>query len=664
MEVNGAPILQDDKVIRGIFIARDITEQENVRAALLQQLRFLETLMEAIPNPVFYKDTNGIYLGCNKAFETWVGLPRERIVGSNVYELNEAASKDFAEKYHQHDMELFEHPGIKVYESSACVEGAIHETLVYKATFSNPAGTLGGLVGVIVDISDRKRMEAALRSSEERNRLLIEESPIGICIVQHGACVYVNPTLVRILGWESPMDFLGRPIDEFVLSRNGDPLAPRQNEIVNVDEKVVNYEVRGLKSTGEEIDLALWPRRIEYAREPATVLFMADTTEAKKLRSQLIHAQKMEAIGILAGGVAHDFNNLLQVIQGYSELLQFDENMEDRVRSRLGKISHAARSGADLVKRLLAFSRKTEMHLRPVNLNDKIVQITSLLERTIPKSIRVVLHLPNELPAINADPSQMEQVLVNLAVNARDAMPDGGWLTIEAQHVTLDEDYCGRHLEAKPGDYVLVSVSDTGQGMENETLNRIFEPFYTTKEAGAGTGLGLATVYGIIKQHDGHIACHSELGVGTTFKIYLPIIETETESEPPSDESAIPRGTETVLLVDDEKVARDLGREILEHCGYITLTADNGKEALDLYRKEGDKIAMVILDLIMPEMGGKRCLEELLKIDPDAKILVASGLADEMQSNKSIEAGARGFVGKPYDMRSMLQAIRGVLDQP
>ena len=329
----------------------------------------------------------------------------------------------------------------------------------------------------------------------------------------------------------------------------------------------------------------------------------------------------------------------------------------------LQKIHQAARNGADLVKRILAFSRKAEINPRPVNLNHEIERIQHLLTRTISKMIEIKLVLSDEPAIVHVDPTQLEQIVLNLAVNAQDAMPDGGILTFETTHVTLDEEYCGLHVGAKPGDYVMLSVSDTGHGMDHETLNHIFEPFYTTKETGKGTGLGLAMVYGIVKQHGGYIIGYSEPGMGTTFKIYLPVIPTETKPETPTEKLILPRGTETVLLVDDEEMLRDLGKRILERSGYTVLTAANGKEALNLYGKQRGEISLVILDLIMPEMGGRQCLEELLKIDPQVRVLIASGYSAVGETKKTIESGAMGFVGKPYDMRQMLQAVRQALDQ-
>jgi nitrogen-specific signal transduction histidine kinase/ActR/RegA family two-component response regulator len=388
-----------------------------------------------------------------------------------------------------------------------------------------------------------------------------------------------------------------------------------------------------------------------------------DVTHEKSLEKQLLQAQKMEAIGTLAGGIAHDFNNLLTVILGFSELLLIDKQPDDPEHSDLGKIAQSARNGADLVKRLMTFSRQAEMRPRSVDLNYVVRQAEQLLRRTIPRMVDIRLDLAHEPVTIFADPGQMEQMVVNLAVNAKDAMPKGGRLTIKTEAVSLDEEYCKKYADMAPGRCVLLTVSDTGQGMEKEVLERIFEPFFTTKRLGDGTGLGLAMVYGIVKGHGGHISGFTDPGRGTTFKIYLPLWETETETDS-SRASELPTlGTETILLVDDEEFIRELGARILTRSGYTVLTARDGREALDIYHKEKDSISLVLLDLIMPRMGGRECLAGLLAIDPEVKVIIASGYSAEGIVKESAEAGTRGFVTKPFDQEKLLGTIRRVLDE-
>jgi two-component system, cell cycle sensor histidine kinase and response regulator CckA len=316
-----------------------------------------------------------------------------------------------------------------------------------------------------------------------------------------------------------------------------------------------------------------------------------------------------------------------------------------------------------LVRRVLTFARKTENEAAPLNLNDKITQTSQLLRRTIPKMIQIELKLSKKPTLIKADPSQIEQIIMNLAVNADHAMPEGGNLTIETQTVNLDKAYCLDHVEAIPGQYILLSVSDTGHGIDRKTMERIFEPFFTTKGPGIGTGLGLSMVYGIVKQHGGHITCYSEPGVGATFRIYFPAIVSEVKSEKPMDLAVPKGGTETILLVDDNESVRDVGREMLIEYGYRVITASNGREALEIYSAERESISLVILDLFMPEMGGKECLRALLRMDPQVRVLLVSGFTQNGEISDALDSGAKGFVRKPVEISKFLEKIRKIIDE-
>jgi len=393
------------------------------------------------------------------------------------------------------------------------------------------------------------------------------------------------------------------------------------------------------------------------------VVVLRDVTAAKLTEKQLIHAQKMEAVGTLAGGIAHDFNNLLQAIQGYTQLLLLHKPKKDPEIGKLRKIEKAANSAGELTRQLLTFSSKIESRLRPLDLNVEVKKVQKLLKRTIPKMIDIELCLDDNLKIIDADPVQIEQVLMNLAVNARDSMPEDGKLIINTANVSLFEEDTRSHPEAKPGDYVLLTVSDTGHGMDKETLEHIFEPFFTTKGTGKGTGLGLSMVYGLVKNHNGHIECYSEPGNGTTFKLYFPEVKKVVDKDPHRQKSASPLGgSEIILMVDDEKYIRDIGEEVLSKFGYTVITASNGESALKIYREKQAEISLIILDLIMPGMGGRRCFEEILKVNPSAKVVIASGYAADGLSKEALAAGVRNFVGKPYDFNQMLEVVRKVLD--
>jgi two-component system, cell cycle sensor histidine kinase and response regulator CckA len=518
------------------------------------------------------------------------------------------------------------------------------------------------LADVAWEITSRKRAQQAMKESEEQYRTLFEDSIDGVySVLRDGTITDANTAFCRLFGYSSE-EMIGKDIRELYL----DPTdRPRFQEEIEKRGFVKDDEVRFQKKDGTEVDCLL-SSSVHFENDGHIIGYrgiLRDLTARKALQRQLLQAQKMEAIGTLAGGIAHDFNNLLQVTLGYSELLLSEKSSIDPDYADLQKIRQAACSGAELVKNLLTFSRKSEPSPIAMDLNKKIWHVEKLLHRTIPKMIDIRLDLTEDLARINADPAQIEQILMNLALNAKDAMGEHGSLKIRTETVTLGEEYCRFNVEAKPGDYVLLSVSDTGHGMDKETLQHIFEPFYTTKELGRGTGLGLAMVYGIVRQHGGHIDCYSEVGKGTTFRLYFPALPS-VEEPAAQDSGLMPAfGTETVLLVDDEAFVRELGARILTKQGYTVLQAGNGKEAVDLFKREGSRISLVILDLIMPEMGGKDCLKSILEIDPHVKALIASGYSADASTKECFDLGAKGFVAKPFRFKELLQQVRKALDQ-
>lgn len=521
------------------------------------------------------------------------------------------------------------------------------------------------LEGFISEITERKRMEHALQESEERYRAVVENLHIGIAVINPQMEIVafnrffrkiyprVQPGMKQVCrGMCDARDGTGKCQDCPCAKTFQDGSVHEVVKENQVDDRLHSYRIVSCPIKDGQ-------GQVEFAIE-----LVEDITETRALQLQLAQAQKLEAVGTLAGGVAHDFNNLLQVVLGYADLLLSDEKFPREFEDDLRKITEASRNGADLVKRLLTFSRKTPYRPHAVDLNQRIEQLKKMLARTIPKMISIETLLCPNLARINADPSQIDQILMNLTLNSRDAMPDGGTLVIQTANVTLDELYCKTHPEAKACPHVLLSVSDTGQGMDKETLEHIFEPFYTTKETGKGTGLGLAMVYGIVQQHDGHIRCSSEPGSGTEFRIYFPAISEHGHAEEPDVGPLIRRGSGLILLVDDEPVVRDLCQRILQKGGYQVIAAANGREALERYVTERENIALVLLDLIMPEMGGKQCLAELLRLDPSVKVVIASGYSADGPTGSMIDEGAKGFIAKPYEMREVLQVIGEVLAAP
>ena len=503
-----------------------------------------------------------------------------------------------------------------------------------------------------------------LRKSEARFRQIYDAAPVMMhSIGIDGTIRNVNKKWLNELGYERD-EVVGHTLQSF--------MTPDSQKALNHglprfwhQQRVANLPFQFVRRDGSIVDALLDSVIVD---DPiwgnVSLSAIRDVTHEVQLRTQLLQAQKMEAIGTLSGGIAHDFNNLLQVIQGYAELALFNSTEGQSGHSELREIKEAAQRAAELTKGLLTFSRRVESKLRPVDLNRELRSVTKMLIRTIPKMIKIQLNLAEGLHTIKADPAQLQQVVMNLAVNARDAMPEGGTLLIKSRNWELDDDFCTTHLGMKPGKYALLTVSDNGCGMAKPIVDRVFEPFYTTKAQGKGTGLGLSIVYGIVKSHDGHISCYSEAGTGTVFRIYIPAVEKTKGTENRGNALPIQRGTETILLVDDEEALRKLGASILTKFGYKVITACNGKECLDIYHRSETTISLIVLDLIMPEMGGVECLQQILAIDASAKVIIASGYSADDHLDHVLEKGAKRLLRKPYEARPMLELIRRVLDEP
>jgi two-component system cell cycle sensor histidine kinase/response regulator CckA len=646
---------EDGKVTRMLGIRMDITERKLAEEALSAASLYNRSLIEASLDPLVTISAEGKITDVNRATERVTGCSRDRLIGTDFADYfadPQRARRGYERAFREGLVEDYE---LDIRHTDGHLTPVVYNASVYH----DSSGRVAGLFAAARDISQRKQ-------AEEKNLWLAT-------IVESSDDAIIGKSLDgTITSWNKGAEHVYGYKDTEAVGKHISILASpdRQNELSTLlarlrrGEHVQHHETVRRKKDGREIDISLAISPIKSAEGGiiGASTIARDITEQKSIQRQLLQAQKMESIGTLAGGIAHDFNNLLTVILGFSELLLIGKDERDPARADLQKINEAARNGAELVHRILAFSRKTQINPRPLNLNHEIQQVKKLLVRTIPKMIEIELLLSDELPVVNADPVQIEQLLMNLAVNAKDAMPDGGKLFIETQNATLDEDYCKTHLGSTPGDYVLLQFSDTGQGMDRDTLEHIFEPFYTTKGLGEGTGLGLAMVYGMVKQHGGYIMCYSEPGQGTTFKIFFPAKPSHSETERKSMKPTLRGGTETILLVDDEVFIRDLGERILNRAGYEVITASNGKEALEIYRKEQSRIGLVILDLIMPEMGGKQCLDGILSLDPSVKVVIASGFSTTGPTKEAVGAGAKGFVTKPYDMHTMLRTVREVLD--
>ncbi len=646
---------------RGII--RDVTQQKIMEEKLEESEQLYRTLFETAGDSIYVVDlagdTPGKIVSANQAAAQMHGYTLDELLNMTVFDLD---TEESAKRGLERVAKLLKGEALKEEVTHRRKDGTVFPLDINSRKLQLGDDTYG--IAIDRDITDRKAAELALKASEERMRIMIEVSPVGIRVARKGSYIYANSAFARMFGYDSPNEIIGLPVTSLYVSEERELIRKLAKGKPVGSQLPSYYEVTGQTKDGKRLDITTWVTKIDYEGEPATLGFVVNVSSEKSLRMQLIQAQKMESLGNLAGGIAHDFNNLLQIVIGYSELMISSGQISEKLKSDLGKINHAAQDGAELAKRLLAFSRKVEIEKRHIDLNDRLQKIKGLLARTIPKTIEIILGPGDNLKMVHADPTQIDQVLLNLSINARDAMPNGGRLTISTANATLDEEYYRRHVDAVPGDYALLMVSDTGQGMDEYTLEHIFEPFFTTKEEGKGTGLGLAIVYGVIKQHDGFIECCSTLGEGTTFRIYLPAISEHANGlEKVVLETEVKGGIETILLVDDSEFVRDLGVRLFSEAGYTVITAVNGIEGIEVFHRERAVISLVILDLIMPQMDGVKCLEEIIKIDSTAKVVIASGFTVDQDTGKIIESLAKGFIRKPFNLNEALRTVREVLDK-
>jgi two-component system cell cycle sensor histidine kinase/response regulator CckA len=528
------------------------------------------------------------------------------------------------------------------------------------------SGTITNFVAVQEDVTERRGSLEALRRSEEGYRDVVERSPLGIYrVAPDGRFIMVNDSLVRLLGYTSAAELLVRNLERDVYE---DP-TDRSTVLERVrDDTYRNVEVIWKRRDGSPITVRV---NGHVLRGPDGEVecyesFVEDVTERINLEHQFRQAQKMEAVGRLAGGIAHDFNNLLTAIMGYAEMLYDDLSADDPRRADAHEIRVAADRAATLTRQLLAFSRQQVLEPRVLDLNDVVAGMDKLLRRLIGEDIELRTLLSADLWKVRVDPGQVEQVVVNLAVNSRDAMLTGGRLTIETANLELDETYTAAHQVVEPGRYVMFAVSDTGAGMSEDVKAHMFEPFFTTKEKGKGTGLGLATVYGIVKQSGGYVWAYSEVGKGTTFKVYLPRVEG-SPAEPSTvvtDGAGVPGGTETILLVEDEELVRKLAREVLTRQGYRVLEAGRGDDALAvLVRETPGSVHLLLSDLVLPGMGGQDLHERVMGVRPEIKVLFMSGYTDRALQAQQVFPPGTAFLQKPFTPVALSRKVREVLDR-
>jgi two-component system cell cycle sensor histidine kinase/response regulator CckA len=645
----------------------DITARKQAEAALAAHVQFLQLLLDTIPNPIFFKDAQGAYLGCNKAFENYLGITRQEIVGKSVYDLS---PQELADEYHRMDLEAFQATGPQVYESRVQVaDGTRRHVVFHKATFPGPTGGLGGLAGMITDITALKQAEAELRQSEQRFRLMAEtiQDVFWIATPRIGKTVYVSPGFEYI--WGRTSEALYRNPKLFLDTVHPEDRERVKTEIIAARERSIpwSHEYRIIRPDGTVrwIQNRGFPVRDDQGRVTLFTGVATDITEHKALEGQLLQAQKMEAVGRLAGGVAHDFNNLLMAITGYGELMRAKVLKDDPLYGYLENILKAGDRAAALTQQLLTFSRQQIIQPQVIDLNQVVLDLEPMLRRLIGEDLDLEVVTDPRPEVVNADPGQMGQIIMNLVVNARDAMPQGGRLTLKTAAVDFVEGRHSRFGLAPPGAYVMLVAQDNGVGMDEATQAHVFEPFFTTKEPGKGTGLGLSTVYGIVKQSGGYLDLESSPGAGSTFTLYLPRLEAVVE--PPKVKvplTASFRGEETVLLVEDEDMLRGLLAKFLRLCGYTVLEARHGGEALLACERHPGPINLMVTDVVMPQMSGRELADRLTPLRPEMKILYMSGYTEDALVQHGVAKLSVAFLQKPFRPIELVRRVHAVLHPP
>jgi len=511
------------------------------------------------------------------------------------------------------------------------------------------------------DITELSKVEKALLEKEEQYERLISCLPEIVLVHRNEIILFANHATESILGYP-PEEMVNTSIFDYIDNSYKTLIQGNIQKRID-DEEVGDYEIKMVTKTGDLLAVIVKAQKIIYKGEPAHLVVLFDITERKKTEEQFRHSQKMESIGLLAGGVAHDFKNIITAIMGFGNLLHMKLPANNPLNTYVDHILSASEKAAQLTQSLLAFSRKQPINLQPVSLNKVIKGLEKLLSRLLTEDIEFRITLIDQDLVLMADTIQIEQVMMNMAANARDAMPHGGTLIIKTEPFDIDSEFCRTHGYGIEGAYALISVTDTGIGMNKQTKERIFEPFFTTKDVGKGTGLGLSTVYGIIKQHNGYITVKSIQDSGTTFKIYLPLSESKPIQIKKSKQVFSKKGTETILIAEDNPDVRLLNKTILKEAGYRVIEAKDGKEAVEHFVEFTESIDMVILDVVMPGKNGKETYQEIRRLKNDIKVLFTSGYTSDVILTKGVHDKQYELLMKPTSSEIFLQKVREILDR-
>jgi PAS domain S-box-containing protein len=645
-------------------IVRDVTEAKRTEDELRKSEEKYRNILESIEEGYYEVDLKGNFTFFNDSFRKMIGYKKDELLGANYrtftdQELAKSIYKDFNEVFNtQKPVKGFEWVVLTKRGAKSYLEISI-------SLKTDSEGNPTGFGGIVRDITDRKLTEAAFQREKERFRVLVEESPFGVSLIgKDGRFKYLNPRFIDIFGYTLEDIPTGKKWFEKAY-----PDLQYRNQIITTwiaDLKKAGVGVsrpREFKVTcknGSEKIIGFRP--VTMKTEDQFVIY-EDITDQKRLETQLRQAQKMESIGTLAGGIAHDFNNILAAILGHTQLADFDLPEGVKAKQNLKEVLKSIQRAKDLVSQILTFSRKSGLERKPLQISLIVKEALKLLRASLPTTIEIRQRIEDSTGVVDADPTQIHQVLMNLCTNASQAMMEkGGVLEVALIGVDFSELGMNSRQDLKPGPYLMLTVKDNGHGMDRQTMERIFDPYFTTKDKGVGTGLGLATTHGIVKSHGGAITVESEPGIGSTFRVYLPVIEREVTPEADMPKP-LPTGHESVLLVDDEQILVEIGKQMIEHLGYKVVTRTSSIEALELFRAKPDQFDLVITDMTMPQMTGDKLAGELMKIRPDIPVVLCTGYSQRMTEKKARNIGIREFAMKPLVIQQLANIIRKVLDE-
>jgi PAS domain S-box-containing protein len=669
LSISTSIVKKEDGKVYVLAVMRDIAHRKLMEQALKESERKYRLLADNVRDIIWTRDMNLRLTYTSPSIMEQQGYTVEEAMARTPEETWSQDSLELVQKALAEELKIEKKEKKNLSRSRTleievkCKDGSTIWTEAKMSFLRDQSGRPTGIIGVTRNISDRKQTEEALRESEEKYRTVLEANPDPVVVYDiEGKVIYFNPAFTRVFGW-TLAERLGNKMDVFVPEEAWKE-TKMMIEKVLAGERFSNIETLRYNKKGDKIPVSVSGAIYKDKNDNpiGSVINLRDISHQKKLEAQLQQAQKMEAIGTMAGGIAHDFNNILSSVIGYTELALDGEKRGTSQYQNLQEVLSAGNRAKDLVKQILTFSRQVDQKQKPIQVKPLVKEALRLLRASIPSTVEIEQNLQSDT-LVMGDPTQIHQILMNLCTNAAHAMEDnGGLLTVSLLDAELDSDFISNRPGLKPGQYITLTVTDTGHGISPDVMEKIFDPFFTTKEKGKGTGLGLSVVHGIVRSHGGEIYVYSEPGKGSTFKVCLPAIKGLFKPEERA-ERPIPTGTERILFIDDEPVITNLGKQTLESLGYDVVARNSSIEALELFKEKKDHFDLVITDMTMPHMTGEKLAEKLMQIRPDIPVILCTGFSLMIDEQKALDMGIRALISKPILKRQIAEAIRKVLDE-